>query len=902
MRAVVSALFVTASVVGFSCSKESGDKTSGGGGAKTDDPGVAAGTLAVVSGEILPAEGADPSTVSGALVQAEGRPEVSAVTDEDGKFVIENALPGTVALYVGSNDGGTAALQEGKAIGPTAYGLKLPDVVLKSGEVTELGQQALKKTGGFSGKVVFYSNPNKLDLTGSEVFVPGTGFIVKTDATGAFALSGLPPGKYDIRAQHTGFAVLDVKGIEVLEGQTADIGNLTLSLSTGPEGGISVVEDKTADIGGNSKAKIVETRKIKINLNYDSDAALMKVSDEPSFTNKEWKPVKGSVDWEFTSDGLKSLYVMYSDLNGLESSPYKDEVYIDTTDPVLNSVSILNGWATTAADVNPASLSATDGGSGVGWVQYRLGNDNFSDNQEWTKFGETIDVDVGSTHQPVEVFVRVKDHLGRISNVVSDEISRASATEIFVGEEYDYDVTLKAAQSPFELPGHATFNKKLTIEPGVTLTLKDDGVVGAMLKVRGAFHAVGTNLNSGKILIQYHDDDECDGSLDLKEAAPGVSNNTLISNVEFLRVSTVSLNGGTLTNNRFWSTGCALRSGEVRKYGKDSLTLIDSKFDNWGVGLEVREGNGTATIKGSTGNLKTLVKQLSPANGTKVQSNTVSVYNTFGEGALEIDNGSLEILSGNSFSGTGTIVKTAGSGARSVSGITVTECGNLAYMGGSGTLTISDSTIAGCASAVGDSPGTVVFRNNDMQFKLNLVHAGPSHAATVTFDRNNITLNNNGSATGYADLFVITNQAFFDPDLNVTMTDNNITCNDEDGCRGGMVAISSSGADAPTGTFSVAFDGNHWTGLAPVGLPPATHCTGVLICEDYIAYAGGDLNRVKDGTKIAFYEFMDGHVLTNHDANDGTPDVPMSKYDVSDWEVTGDFTTNNPFVDAAGND
>jgi hypothetical protein len=245
---------------------------------------VQTGVLAIVTGEISPADGADPSTVSGAFVAAEGHPEISAVTDENGKFAIENVLPGTIAIYVGSNDGDAAALLEGQAIGPTAYGLKLSDVVVKGGQDTDLGQQVLKKTGGFTGKVVFYSNPNKLDLTGSEVFVPGTGFIVKTDKTGAFTMSGLPPGKYDLRAQHTGFAVLDLKGVEVSEGATTSLGDLVLSISTGPEGEISLVDAPSIKIGTESIPVVTDSKRlVKFLLSYDNDAALIKVSDEPSF-------------------------------------------------------------------------------------------------------------------------------------------------------------------------------------------------------------------------------------------------------------------------------------------------------------------------------------------------------------------------------------------------------------------------------------------------------------------------------------------------------------------------------------------------------------------------------------------------------------------------------------------
>lgn len=144
---------------------------------------------------VEPKAGADASSIAGATLSAVGHPEIAATADAAGNLKVEGVTPGTVTLLVASEGG--AGLVAG-----TSYGLKFDDVVVKAGEAKDLGKNALKETGVITGKVVFFTNPNDLDLTGSEVFVPGTSFIVKTDATGQFTLPKLPEGTYALRAQH----------------------------------------------------------------------------------------------------------------------------------------------------------------------------------------------------------------------------------------------------------------------------------------------------------------------------------------------------------------------------------------------------------------------------------------------------------------------------------------------------------------------------------------------------------------------------------------------------------------------------------------------------------------------------------------------------------------------------
>ena len=158
----------------------------------TNQSVVLAGSL---SGVITPKDGAPLESVANAKISVENRPEITGTTDESGNYEVSAVLPGTLTVYVESNDAG-ASLTSGSSA--SKYGLKLNDILVKAGETTDIGEQVFLETGSIKGLVDFHQNPNNLDLIGSEVFIPGTSWIAKTDASGSFSLKGIPVGEYSL--------------------------------------------------------------------------------------------------------------------------------------------------------------------------------------------------------------------------------------------------------------------------------------------------------------------------------------------------------------------------------------------------------------------------------------------------------------------------------------------------------------------------------------------------------------------------------------------------------------------------------------------------------------------------------------------------------------------------------
>jgi hypothetical protein len=583
--------------------------------------------------QIDPKDGAPASSIANARVTVEGRPEIVATTNEDGQAVVDNILPGTLNVLVLSADG-TNLLS-----GASKYGLQLPGVIISAGEAKDIGRQTLKETGSLTGTVEFLENPNQIDLAGTEVFIPGTSFDATTDAQGSFTLAGLPDGKYPLYFRRDGFSLTVLESVNILEAQSTNLGVVTLSLSTGPEGKIAVVAD--AEITVNSSIRKISTdRNIAIALSYDSDAVLMKVSDEPSFLNKQWEAVSTTVSWDFETDGLKAIYVMYSDLNGLESSPYKDEVYIDTQAPVITSTAILSGLAQSASRDVSFDLDAADSGSGVGY--YKVASSSLAlATAEWLAFSSSPTYHLGGQNAlnagPTSIFVMVKDYAGRISEVVEDSILFGNETIIHEGL-YDKNMVFDEERSPYLIEGIAVFQNDVTFGPGAVVRLSStNGIKGGMV-FKGKVTALGAD---DAITIQSKgslDTSSCVSSilgsgftgsehvhLDFGQSLPGVSDYSRFENVNFVDLNII-MNGGIFDSSSF-RAGCnSGYFGNIQKKGRDLLNIKNSEFEQW-ASVIVSSGIGATTIQENSGCFRKII-QNNGATGTRLINNNLNPANS----------------------------------------------------------------------------------------------------------------------------------------------------------------------------------------------------------------------------------------------------------------------------------
>jgi hypothetical protein len=96
----------------------------------------------------------------------------------------------------------------------------------------------LVPTGTIKGKV---TATGVADLTGTQVFVPGTDIQGTADASGSYTLGEVPIGKYSLAAQRAGFAFAKIDNVDVTAGGTASGKDIALTVTAGGAGTGTIV-------------------------------------------------------------------------------------------------------------------------------------------------------------------------------------------------------------------------------------------------------------------------------------------------------------------------------------------------------------------------------------------------------------------------------------------------------------------------------------------------------------------------------------------------------------------------------------------------------------------------------------------------------------------------------------
>ncbi|MBF0105780.1 MAG: carboxypeptidase regulatory-like domain-containing protein [Deltaproteobacteria bacterium] len=246
------------------------------------------------------------SKASGITVYLEDNSDISAETDANGVFTIFNVPAGTQCIYAYAED------QNGDT-----YGFRSCNIEVVDGTTADVGSATLSMTGSISGNVQLNG---QADHSGIDVYIPGTSFTAKTDENGNYTIYYLPAGTYEsITAETDGYLSDFIDDVVVEPASNTVVNNLVLWASTGVDGYLTI----------NNGATTSNTRTVTLNLYYSQDATLMKISEDENFKNVSWEPVNPSETYTFDSEGTQTLYVKYTNANGLETSPFTASITID---------------------------------------------------------------------------------------------------------------------------------------------------------------------------------------------------------------------------------------------------------------------------------------------------------------------------------------------------------------------------------------------------------------------------------------------------------------------------------------------------------------------------------------------------------------------------------------------
>lgn len=332
--------------------------------------------------------------IPGALCVLE-ETDKSATSDQGGAFEITGVPAGNYFL----------TCKKSGANGKVYAFLK--SVALQENQTVDLGALEIIQTGAIQGKATL---AGQTDSTGILVFIPGTSYQARTDAAGAYLMSEVPDGTYNLRYEKSGYKTATVSAVKVTGGETASVGDQVLAVSTGPTGGLSIQTGSFQNGKRYSNSKTVT-----VSITASPEALRMQLSDDPNFVGAAWEPISltKTKSWSFSSEGTKRLYVKFSDAENLESAPVSAEIVIDTFNP--SAPVIADTDQTIHQDAFQMALSTPS--ADPNFRTYQLKGGQYGD---WTDTTETVTFNFTFPHKGGYLLsIRGKDWAGNVSSAAS---------------------------------------------------------------------------------------------------------------------------------------------------------------------------------------------------------------------------------------------------------------------------------------------------------------------------------------------------------------------------------------------------------------------------------------------------------------------------------------------------
>ncbi|MFO0582572.1 MAG: carboxypeptidase regulatory-like domain-containing protein [Anaeromyxobacter sp.] len=384
-----------------------------------DDVAVAAGQLSAVPQVLL---AVNPASLNGTVVGETLAGTLApldladitlenafSIKSSNGSWGFNNIVPGSYLVRA------TKAGYEEASV---------PVIDLKGGTTRTLADPFVLRLsrGGITGTVQL---ADSADASGAVVEATGTGVATVTGASGAFTLTGLVEGVYEVSVRKDGYAPAVRAGITVAAGASTGIGTVTLARQGGA---IDIVQ-----------GAVTRNRLITVRLNASS-ATGYRISQDPTFTAAGLgdtltspaspRPYGGQgTTHDFTLDdldGRHEVYVIFYD-GTTASSPASASIVLDRTAPQAASVVIESGSGYTRSTVVGLGLSAQDLPPAPNIEVSGLAGAELADNPAFS--GSTSITFATSTTWPIgagdgakQVWVRFTDKAGNVSDPASATI------------------------------------------------------------------------------------------------------------------------------------------------------------------------------------------------------------------------------------------------------------------------------------------------------------------------------------------------------------------------------------------------------------------------------------------------------------------------------------------------
>lgn len=351
----------------------------------SEDPVVLQPNPGRISGTVL-LEGVDDAMALGdTLVSAPGG--TTDLTATDGAYLLADLPAGVYSLTI-TRDGYET--------------VELPGIVVEGGRLTEAPDVTLAIARGSITGVVQLTG--RTDFSGTTVELTGTTFTTQTSTVGAFSLTGIPEGSYELTARRDGFVRGVVGSVAVTGDDTTDVGTLTL-----------VAQQGNFDI--NNGALYTSSADVTLSL-AAQNAAGMRISEDSNFADTDWVTYDAAPSLTLSSgDGTKTIYVQVRDGNGIESGIFVGTIVLDGTAPqvVTATLGAGNGYVTSSDGSTSVGVSCADAVATSNTLSLRV-EDGSGAALYNGNYASVVPINVGTTPGNKSVAITCSDPAGNTSS------------------------------------------------------------------------------------------------------------------------------------------------------------------------------------------------------------------------------------------------------------------------------------------------------------------------------------------------------------------------------------------------------------------------------------------------------------------------------------------------------
>jgi len=300
--------------------------------------------------------------------------------------------------------------------------------------------------------------------------------ILTTDETGSFRFDHVVLGSHTIRFSRDNAPDIVVQ-VEAGASDGINVGTVKLTPNSASIHGIVRLRDATSYSGVKVEVEVQDKGRISTVTGVGGDYYIGGIYSVGTHTVT------------FSKDGWNLQATTVSDLAPLEDREMSEMTLIDTTPPILKSLTINSGANTAANKLVTLHVDATELGSGISKMQ--ISNDNvFDQTVTMRDYSPSFGWELPSGNGLKTIYMKLYDASGNASNVASASVTLTDQKKEVWGVLTGEDLHWTKEKSPYLVTGNILVerNKTLTIDPGVDVQFP-----GAYsLQIEGTLKAIGT--------------------------------------------------------------------------------------------------------------------------------------------------------------------------------------------------------------------------------------------------------------------------------------------------------------------------------------------------------------------------------------------------------------------------